>query len=67
MPELFYINIVFNPVSQKVEVNGNVMNDKLLYLGMLELAKEIVLRGKGKEKQNIIVPEIIPPPGMGKG
>jgi len=49
-----------------VEVEGP-FNDKILCYGLLEMGKEII-KGHVPEQKNILVPQLVVPPGLvGKG
>jgi len=56
----------------KLRSNGTVhvegpLQDKILSLGLLELAKQIVVNQKAEEPSKIIRPVLIPPADLGRG
>jgi hypothetical protein len=62
---ILHLLVTFDPKTMQLEVNGNIMRNKITALGMLELAKKVVIDFEVK-KEEIIVPEIILPPGIGR-
>lgn len=48
------IQVQFDPATKTVNLSGNVIHEKLLVIGMLELAKEALLKHHDKPASPIV-------------